>query len=112
MNRKHDSMGVTVQGFNNVITFERQRAIYQPGEVVNGHICFEVVNGQMSLSQLEIRLIGTAECSWTETNPDRQTTVRKSSVSLFNVVYDCGAGKYIFLNSYIRTLILFFYIYK
>jgi hypothetical protein len=55
---------IQLQSF--ALVCDRPQPVYRPGEVISGH-CVIYLNGEMSLTQLEIKLHGCAEVKWTET---------------------------------------------
>ncbi len=73
-----------------VIVVDKPQPIFIPGEVVSGQ-CVIQLDGQMHLSQLYIKLIGKAECNWTETEhrTERGTDGKNRSTTHQRTIHSC-----------------------
>ncbi len=91
-------MKIELQNF--AILFDRMDAVFGLGDYVSGYCCV-VLNGELDLNQLEIRLFGSAQTEWTESesrgsgeNSTTETVTYRDSHNYINMSQFAANSKY------------------
>jgi len=74
-----------------VIVCDRPQPVYGPGEIISGN-CVITLNGELNLSQLELKLEGCAEVKWTESY-GRYTNTYHAIHPFIEIIYFPSSGK-------------------
>lgn len=72
------------------ITLDSPSNVFIPGQIISGQ-CLISLNGQMSSSQLSIKLKGKAECKWEESYSESYTDSegKSHSETKYRTLYSC-----------------------